>query len=238
MQPGSATEQDSSELRDRIVAAASALIAQGGSDAATTRAVALEAGVQPPAIYRLFGDKTGLLAAVAEHELTRYINRKDARSPHPDPIEDLRIGWDGHVEFCLANPGLFAILSGEGGPASDLGTQVLRRQIRRIAEAGRLVTTEERALSAVHAAGTGTIVALLSQSPQDRDSGLSAFTRDMVIDALTRAAPAGTATDDMRPQATAVALKTLLDRVDGLSPGERLMLEELLERIALARPGA
>ena len=52
--------------RNRVVAAAVALLARGGREALTTRAVAAAAGVQAPTIYRLFGDKQGLVDAVAE----------------------------------------------------------------------------------------------------------------------------------------------------------------------------
>ncbi|MBC8122483.1 MAG: TetR family transcriptional regulator, partial [Gemmatimonadaceae bacterium] len=51
------------DVRARIVVAAAGLIDSGGRDAATTRAVAAAAAVQAPTIYRLFGDKRGLLDA-------------------------------------------------------------------------------------------------------------------------------------------------------------------------------
>ena len=53
--------------RERIVACAAELLTRGGREALTTRAVASAAEVQQPTIYRLFGDKEGLLEAVAEH---------------------------------------------------------------------------------------------------------------------------------------------------------------------------
>jgi AcrR family transcriptional regulator len=81
------------ETRARIVAAAAGLIAAGGRDAATTRAVAAAARVQAPTIYRLFGDKRGLLDAVAEYEMAAYMAEKARRAPHPDPLQDLRDGW-------------------------------------------------------------------------------------------------------------------------------------------------
>jgi AcrR family transcriptional regulator len=61
------------EVRARILAAAAALIADGGRDALTTRAVSAAAGVQAPTIYRLFGDKSGLLDAVAELGFAAYL---------------------------------------------------------------------------------------------------------------------------------------------------------------------
>ena len=44
----------------------------------TTRGVAEAAGVQAPAIYRFFGDKDGLLEAVAEHVMATYVSAKAA----------------------------------------------------------------------------------------------------------------------------------------------------------------
>ena len=93
------------ETRERIVATAAELLARDGREAVTTRAVAAAAGVQAPTIYRLFGDKTGLLDAVAEHGFQTYLAGKGARPESADPVEDLRAGWDLHVGFGLANPG-------------------------------------------------------------------------------------------------------------------------------------
>ena len=59
--------------RQRVIEAAIDLLARGGRDAVTTRAVAVAAGLQPPAIYRLFGDKDGLLEAVAEHGFATFL---------------------------------------------------------------------------------------------------------------------------------------------------------------------
>ncbi|UHD45248.1 TetR/AcrR family transcriptional regulator [Aureimonas altamirensis] len=227
------------DVRSRILVAASRLIAEGGSEAATTRAVAASAGVQAPTIYRFFGDKRGLLSAVAEHELARYVAHKGSQAPHPDPVEDLRLGWDAHLAFCLANPGLFAILVGDtvetGASAAALrGQEVLRRRIQRIAQSGRLTTSEDRALAAVHSAATGAVLALLQQPEAERDAGLSSFARDMVIAAISRTSGTPAPEDARRPQSAAAELRTALDAISVLSDGERHLLGELLDRIATA----
>ncbi|HVG47182.1 MAG TPA: TetR/AcrR family transcriptional regulator, partial [Rubellimicrobium sp.] len=177
---------DSQDTRTRILAAAGRLIAAAGREAATTRAVAAAAGVQAPTLYRLFGDKQGLLEAVAEAEITAYMSRKAAREPHPDPLEDLRDGWDRHVAFGLAHPGLFAIMAGEAGPrphspAVEAGIEVLRARVRRLALVGRLQMPQERAVLLLHAAGTGTVLALMGQPEEARDSGLSEAAREAVL---------------------------------------------------------
>jgi len=61
-----------------IVEVAARLLDTGGPDAVTTRAVAAEAGVQAPTIYRLFGDKDGLLEAVAEQVMATFVSAKAA----------------------------------------------------------------------------------------------------------------------------------------------------------------
>jgi AcrR family transcriptional regulator len=222
------------DVRMRIVAAAAGLIAAGGHDAATTRAVATAAGVQAPTIYRLFGDKRGLLDAVAEHGLAVYVAGKASRVPHPDPVQELRNGWDMHIEFGLANPGLFAIMAGDPqsrppSPAAAAGLDVLRRRIRNIALAGRLQVSEVRAILLLQSVGTGTILTLLGQPAHVRDLGLSEMAREAVIAAIT---DESTLSTESNPRGAAAALHAFLDQTAVLTDGERHLLVELLNRIA------
>ena len=108
---GAATGRD--RTRARIVEVAAGLLAAGGRDAVSTRAVALAASTQAPAIYRLFGDKDGLLDAVAEYGFASYLARKPSPAPSADPVADLRAGWDLHISFGLENPALFALMYGD-----------------------------------------------------------------------------------------------------------------------------
>ena len=222
------------DARSRILSAASRLIARGGREAATTRAVATAAGVQPPTIYRHFGDKQGLLEAVAEHDLQAYVAAKSEREPNPDPIQDLREGWDAHIAFSLSNPAIFAILAGdpqskEASPSAKAGRGILRRRMRRLASVGLLKTSEDRATDLWHAAGIGTVFALLSRPEEARDPDLSSFTRETMLAAIASADGPRTG---RRPQAAAAELRASLDLIGELSAGERLLLEELLDRIA------
>ena len=222
------------DARDRIVAAAADLIAAGGRDAATTRAVAAAAGVQAPTIYRLFGDKSGLLDAVAERGLAAYVAEKSAREPHPDPVQDLRDGWDTHVAFGLAHPGLFSIMSGDPhrqspSPAAAAGMDVLRRRVRNVARAGRLRVSEGRAVALLHAAGVGTVLTLLAELPERRDPGLSTAAREAVFAVITGE---DVAPSTAGPSGAAAALRASLDQTSVLTAGERHLLAELLDRIA------
>src|SRR5215211_7870150 len=99
--------------RDRIVRAAAGLLAEGGREAVSTRAVAAAAGVQAPTIYRQFGDMRGLLDEVASYGFSTYLRDKTMREREEDPVEDLRRGWDLHVEFGLANPTFYTLMYGD-----------------------------------------------------------------------------------------------------------------------------
>ncbi|NVJ19651.1 TetR/AcrR family transcriptional regulator [Myxococcus sp. AM011] len=229
-----ADDADGSDVRARIIEAAAELISSGGPDAATTRAVASAAGVQAPTLYRLFGDKRGLLAAVIEHEMARYVSAKSKRRPHPDPLQDFRDGWDMHVAFGLGHPGLFALMSSDPqllsqSPAQGDGEAVLRRRIRNIALAGRLRVSEERAVGLVSAMGTGAVLTLLAQPEGQRDLGLADAAREAAVAAITSEAvtPA-----NAEVRAVATALRASVARLRVLSKGESLLLSELLERIA------
>ena len=154
-------ELDIRDARARILKAASKLIAEGGIAALTTRAVAAAAAIQPPTLYRLFGEKRGLLNAVAEYGLAEFVAQKSALPPHPDPVQNLKNAWDSYVAFGLANPAVFAIMNEVGASASEssatlAGLAVLRERVERVARAGRLQVPVERAVALIHAVGVGT----------------------------------------------------------------------------------
>ena len=195
----------------------------------------MAAGVQAPTIYRLFGDKQGLVDAVAEHGFTAYLQRKRTDGPSADPVENLRLGWDLHVDFGLANPAIFALMSGAGAtplsPAAGAGIEALRERVLRVARAGSLRVGAERAVDLIHAAGTGTVLVLLGK-PEAERADVAAAAREAIM-ATVLARP-----EDRRAGATpavmASGLRSGLAEISVLTPGERLLLDELLRRIANA----
>ncbi|MFC4908660.1 TetR/AcrR family transcriptional regulator [Actinomadura gamaensis] len=227
-----------SPARERILAAAAELLAERGRDAVTTRAVSAAAGVQPPAIYRLFGDMRGLLEAVAADGFARYLAIKNSQPHADDPVDDLRTGWDLHIGFGLENPAQYRLMSeylgaGSDHPAAKETRDILRGLVERVAAAGRLSVGVEQASEMILATGLGVTLTLLDQAPERRDLGLSERTREAIIASVTTD-PAG-ADDDREPARRAVALRAVLDESSArFTPGERLLLDELLDR--LSRP--
>jgi AcrR family transcriptional regulator len=224
--------------RARIVEVAAGLLATGGRDAVSTRAVALAAGTQAPTIYRLFGDKEGLLDAVAEYGFASYLARKPVPQAAADPVEDLRADWDLHISFGLDNPALFLLMYGEPRPehtppAAAAAFTVLQARIRSIAAAGRLRVSERLAADMVHAAGCGTVITLLATPEPLRTPDLSAAMFDAVVAAIATVGPGPQAPG---PVPAANALRAEIPGLTMLSPGERHVLQEWLDRIVSAQP--
>jgi len=229
--PDTRTGADRRETRENLVEVAARLLREQGAAAVTTRAVALAAGVQAPAIYRLFGDKDGLLDAVAEHVMAAYVAGKALAADSGDPIADLRAAWDTHIGFGLANGALFRLLADPGrdgrSAASAAGAEVLRNRVRRVAAIGRLRVTERRAVDLIHAAGTGAVLTLLAMASPDRDLGLADAMYDAVMHTILTDAPA---LPDEPATAAAVTFRTVVPDLATLSDAERALLSEWLDR--------
>src|SRR6267378_2448744 len=232
------------DARARMVRAATKLLATGGRNAVTTRAVSAVAGVQPPTIYRHFGDMQGLLDAAARETMAVHVREQATRALTNDPVEDLRRGWDLHIAFNLAHPDAFALKYNAPSAAASArviheSVEVLHGLVVRIAEAGRLRVDVALARDLIYAAGTGVTLTLIATPPAERDPRLSETMREAILTAITVPAPAEAPNGgpDAAPAAEriavhAVALRALLPQApDVLSPAERELLCDWLERL-------
>ncbi|MER5462402.1 TetR/AcrR family transcriptional regulator [Streptomyces sp. NPDC002668] len=221
------------EPRQRVIEAASDLLAREGRDAVTTRAVAVAAGLQPPAIYRLFGDKDGLLDAVAEYGFTTFLASKHVDPDPQDPVEDLRAGWDLAVEFGLANPALYMLMYSEPtratSPAFEAGLEILKGRIRHLAAGGWLRVDEELAAMLIHATARGAVLTWLSLPEGQRNPALLTILRESMVTAVTNQEPA---VQDAGPAGVARALRAALPEQTTLSSAEHHLLREWLDRLA------
>lgn len=229
---------DRSTVRERIVEVAARLLAEQGRSAVTTRGVAESAGVQAPTIYRLFGDKDGLLDAVAEHVMAQFAATKAAAvaaGQADDPVTDLRHGWELTIDFGLTNPELFVLLTdpvrARQSPAAQAGIRLLAERVHRVALAGRLGVSEADAVQLIHAAGTGAILAILAGTAGPAGRTVA----DQLLEAvLTRILtpqgpePAAASTD---VAAHAIALRAHAGQLRTLSSAERRLLTEWLDRV-------
>ena len=230
------------DVREDILRAAAALLAHGGREAVSTRAVSVAAGVQPPTIYRQFGDMRGLLDAVAREVLAEYVRETATPEPADDPVEELRRGWDLHVAFGLANPAAYTLVYGEPAAAANAtaardSEAILHGLVTRIARAGRLRVSVPHAVQLMVAAGMGATLLLIATPPEARDLKISAATREAMIAAITTVptsdgAPGGAPGQGL-VVARAVALRAVLVEAPGVfSPAEGQLLGEWLDRLA------
>ena len=111
-------------LRQEILDAAIALIADRGDEAVSMRALARAVGVTPPAVYLHFADKRELMLAVLKHvfaDLGRALEDAD----HGDPHERVRALVRAYVSWGIAHPGRYKIAY-EGAIARDLPPDIER----------------------------------------------------------------------------------------------------------------
>lgn len=192
------------DVRTRILEAAADLLAHSGDF--STRAVCEAAGVGAPALYRQFGDKEGLLAAVVDHGFERYLAGKRAAKPSDDPVRDLRDGWDNHVAFALAHPNhyrlMYSGLSTPPGAAAE-AHGLLLAVLERCAAAGRLTLPPPLAAQMVMAANTGVALSMITRPELYPDAGFSVRVRESVLAGVLAAARPEP--DDIAATATTLA---------------------------------
>ncbi|MFF5497260.1 TetR/AcrR family transcriptional regulator [Streptomyces aquilus] len=183
------------DAREKILEAAAKLLAEAPAAEVSTRAVCEAAGVGAPMLYRLFGDKAGLLAAVVDRGFEQYLASKRAARPGDDPVADLRSGWDNHMRFALDHPHHYRLMYSPeltAPPAAAREAHALLHAIlERCAAAGRLTVPPAVATQVIMSANVGAALSMLTRPEQYPDPGFSTRLRDAVIDSLTRsAAPA------------------------------------------------
>jgi AcrR family transcriptional regulator len=223
---------------DRVLRAAADLLTTGGVEAVSTRAVAAAAGVQPPVIYRQFGDKEGLLDAVTHYVLLGYMeNKRKLFETCDDAIDAVRQSWDLHVEFGLTNPHAYVLAYGtptqsKVATATQETVEMLRQQISRIGEQGKLRMSVERATNLVHAAGIGTVLTLIPIPPAERDPEVAPIARENALSAILETTEKTTAVATLPARAVALAEAIRGGAANPLTLAEQALMVEWLDRLA------
>lgn len=222
--------------RDRLLAAAAALLEEADGGDVPTRAICDRAGVRSPTLYHHFGSKEQLLDAVVSHGLREFLASVGDDSSTDDPVAHVREAWDRHVAFGLENPSFYVLVYGRTRPGrpcavvADLRALMLQA-LEPVARHGRLRVTPEEAASQIVAAGSGVALTLIAQPPEDRDLSLSAHVRDAILAALTTDPPEG----DREPTTATAAVglaATLTKTPEGFSEAETALLRDWLGRLA------
>jgi AcrR family transcriptional regulator len=223
------------DARQKILEAATALLAEAPVADVSTRAVCEAAGVGAPMLYRLFGDKAGLLAAVVDRGFEQYLASKRTARPGEDPVRDLKQGWDNHLRFAREHPNHYRLMYSPGLTAPPAAAQeahaLLHGILERCAAAGRLTVPPALATQMIMSANVGAALSLLTRPEQYPDAGFSDRLRDSVIDSLTRPADPG------EPEGVPVAAATLAARLRARPPQsftavESALLQQWLDKLS------
>ena len=139
-------------LRERVLRAAVATLADDGVAGFTTRRVAHGAGTSIPAVYELFGDRAGLVREVFFEGFRQLRHRFDRLPDTGDPRADLLRTVDVFREFVRDNPMLADVMFSrpftdfDPGPADLEAAGATRRfivgRVRRCVDAGLLAGNE------------------------------------------------------------------------------------------------
>lgn len=158
--------------RDRLVAAALAVLERDGPAAIQARTLAGEIGASTMAVYTHFGGMPKLIEAVMREGLARFAEHTRGVPHTADPMTDLIAGGLAYAEFAMQNPQLYRLLFGltDLGGAHNLpegattpwdlaegvdALSVLVSAVERVIEAGRIRPQEPtpaatQILSATH----------------------------------------------------------------------------------------
>ncbi|MHA4774625.1 TetR/AcrR family transcriptional regulator [Streptomyces sp. MSC1_001] len=215
-----------SSARERILQATEELLADKDALAISTRAICDRAKVGMPEIYRQFGDKQGLLTAVADIGFERFLDAKRQNPLTDDPVADLRTAWDSHVAFALRNPYLYRLMFTPTGDAKPQAIQeaqaILLTAVERCRDAGRLRMAPELAGQAILSANVGVCMMALSFPDLFGGSDISPAVRDAVIGQAT-----GDEREDARIGTATVLAQALVGTLTGTAPVSAAALDRL-----------
>jgi AcrR family transcriptional regulator len=136
------------EMRDRILGVAVAVLAADGVAGFTTRRVAERASTSTPAVYELFGDKSGLVREVFFEGFRLLRARFSRLAESGDPLADLRAVSIAFRDFVRDDPALAELMFArpfadfDPGPSERAAGTAVREfivaRVRRCVEAGLL----------------------------------------------------------------------------------------------------
>jgi AcrR family transcriptional regulator len=142
------TKQRTPELRDRLLIAATDLLATEGAAGLTTRSLAARAATSAPAVYELFGDKAGVVRELFFEGFRQLGTELSALPETADPVADLWNLASAYRRFVRAHRALAEVMFSRPftdfspGPEELAATSSVRvlivGRVRRCIDAGRL----------------------------------------------------------------------------------------------------
>jgi AcrR family transcriptional regulator len=227
--------QPDDDLRNALLAAAEAQLVAAPDGEIATRSVCEAVGVTQPVLYRIFGDKRGLLDALADSGLERYAARKAEIEVSTDPAADLRSGWADHLAFAEENPALYRLMFAPrpwaNSRARDGVTALLRGTLSRCAAAGVLRTDIEVAASMLLAANVGLALNQMIPRAHDKPTDVADALRDALMSAVLVETSPGSPGDAGAAARRQIRAQVRLDPPGALLPEEAALMVIWLDRL-------
>jgi len=230
----------------RIIEAAATLLAKSVDGDVSTREICDAAGVTAPTLYHYFGDKEGLIRAVVDFGWTSFLESKRtvAAVVHDDIGDDIRAGWNNHIEFARTNPNFYRLMWSPGVAPNSAALadahRLLYDRMKLGASRGQLRVSPAMAARIVMSATVGAALALITQPERYTDDSFSKQLREAVIAFVTVGAAINGKARSRRaaPQSTTIAsaAATLSSKLESepnpLTPAERQLLQQWLTALA------
>ncbi|MBY0278045.1 TetR/AcrR family transcriptional regulator [Candidatus Binatia bacterium] len=183
---------ESEATRRAILDAAAELLASAGEEGLSIRELCARSGVTPPTVYHHFGDKAALVDRVVDECFTAFDVAFDDRTPPSDPVERVRWGFDAYVAYGVAHPVPYRLMfqrsQGRPTPAGLASYDRLRRMVRAVDDAGRLLAPLEDAAAAIWSSVHG-VTSLVIAGFWPPDAPAIALVRDAMLAQLASTAP-------------------------------------------------
>ena len=174
----------SEATRRAILDAAAELLASAGEEGLSIRELCQKAGVTPPTVYHHCGDKAALVDRVVDECFAAFDVAFDDRTPPSDPVARLRWGFDAYVAYGVAHPVHYRLMfqrsEGRPTPAGLASYDRLRRMVRAVDDAGRLLAPLEDAAAAIWSSVHG-VTSLVIAGFWTEDAPAIALVRDAML---------------------------------------------------------
>jgi len=243
--PRTRTSQSRS-VQIRIIKTAAALLAKSVDGDVSTREICDAAGVTAPTLYHHFRDKEGLIRAVVDFGWTSFLESKRtvAAVVHDHIGDDIRAGWNNHVEFARENPNFYRLMWSPGVAPNSVALReahrLLYERMKLGASRGQLRVSPAMAARIVMSATVGAALALITQPEHYTDDSFSKQLLEAVIGFVTvDVAPNGQGrTRRAAPQSTTISsvAATLSSKLESepnpLAPAERQLMQQWLTALA------
>ena len=230
----------------RIIKAAAALLAKSVDGDVSTREICDAAGVTAPTLYHYFRDKESLLRAVVDFGWTNFLESKRtvAVVVHDHIGDDIRAGWNNHIEFAQRNPNFYRLMWSPGVAPNSVALReahgLLYDRMKLGASRGQLRISPAMAARIVMSATVGAAFALITQPEQYADDSFSKQLLEAVIAFVTVGAATNgqgrsrrAATQSTTIASVAATLSSKLEsEPNPLTPAERQLMQQWLTKLA------